>query len=239
MKVLIVYAHQEPKSFNGAMLERAQSALTRQGHEVRVSDLYAMGFKAVADAADFEGRANPDFFKYQAEQTAAVKAGTLAADIRAEQEKVFWCDLLVLQFPLWWFGLPAIMKGWVDRVFTMGNVYGSGLLYDTAGFRGRRAMLALTTGGPPTMYAPNGRNGDIEKILFPINHGMLAFTGFTVLQPFVAWSVARAGDDARRAYLDEYEARLLAAPSATPIAYPTMAEFDEKMQLREPGRILI
>ena len=103
----------------------------------------------------------------------------------AAQEKLKAADLVILQFPLWWFGLPAMLKGWVDRVMTMGFAYGAGRRYDQGGLKGRRAMLALTTGGPEASYTERGINGPMERILFPIQHGMLYFCGLEVLPPFV------------------------------------------------------
>jgi NAD(P)H dehydrogenase (quinone) len=134
----------------------------------------------------------------------------LKEDIRAEQKKVLWADVLILQFPLWWFSLPAIIKGWVDRVFAMGFAYGGGRVYDTGVFKGKQAMLVLTTGGAASSYTSNGRNDELSKNLFHIEHGILFFTGFTVLPRFVAWSVARASPEERQKYLNEYRDRLLA-----------------------------
>lgn len=232
MNVLIVYAHQEPKSFNGAMLATAVTTLAEQGHKVQVSDLYAMKFKAVADAADFQKQTDPAFFKYQIEQGNAYANKTLAADIAAEQEKLLWCNLLIMQFPLWWFSLPAIMKGWVDRVFTTGFAFGHGKWYDAGGLRGRKAMLALTTGGPQNMYAKGGINGDIDDVLHNINHGILCFVGFEVLPPFVAWAPAHVEQPNREDYLQAYRQRLLNLENTTPIRYPRLADYDENFRLK-------
>ena len=152
MKTLIVYAHEEPHSFNAAMKNLAVSCFEEQGHPVVVSDLYRMKFKAVADGEDFLERRDKSYLKRQQEEKAAMELGTLAHDIVIEQEKLKAADLVILQFPLWWFGLPAMLKGWVDRVMTMGFAYGGGKHYDQGGLKGRRAMLALTTGGPETSY---------------------------------------------------------------------------------------
>ena len=98
-------------------------------------------------------------------------------------DKLFWCDALILQFPLWWFGLPAILKGWVDRVFASGGrIYGGGKWYDRGVFAGKRAMCSVTIGGPPPIYSSRGLNGPIGTTLFPINHGILYFIGFTVIE---------------------------------------------------------
>ena len=113
MNTLIVYAHPEPKSFNGAMKDLAVETLRGRGDNVEVTDLYAMKFKAVVGADDFQGkRADPDFLSVATEQTRAYQTGTLASDIVAEQKKVERADLIILQFPIWWFGMPAILKGY-------------------------------------------------------------------------------------------------------------------------------
>jgi hypothetical protein len=82
------------------------------------------------------------------------------------------CDLMIWQFPLWWFGVPAILKGWVDRVFAMGRTYGGERFYENGVFKGKRALLSVTTGGPEAVYQKGGWNGDIQAILRPIQRGM-------------------------------------------------------------------
>jgi NAD(P)H dehydrogenase (quinone) len=126
-------------------------------------------------------------------------------------------DLMIWQFPLWWFGLPAILKGWVDRVFAMGRTYGGGRIYDSGTFRGRRALLSLTTGGPQPAYVPGGFNGDLEGILLPIHRGMLAFQGYSVLAPQVNFGAARVDDAQRHAWLAAWAQRLRAIGDEQPI----------------------
>lgn len=232
MKVLIVYAHEEPKSFNGALKNTAIRTFEEAGHQVLVSDLYRMKFKAVADGEDFLERRDKHALKRQAEETTAVELGTLAHDILEEQKKLLDCDLLLLQFPLWWFGMPAVLKGWVDRVLSMGFAYGGGQCYDTGGLKGRRAMLSITTGGPDFMYSPLGRNGDMEQILFPIQHGILYFCGFDVLPPCIAYAPARATEDQRKQMLEDYRQRLATLDQLQPIAFHPTHHFDEHMQLK-------
>jgi NAD(P)H dehydrogenase (quinone) len=232
MNVLLVHAHEEPKSFNGALRDLAVRVLKETGHEVEVSDLYAMKFNPVGGRHDFTELANGVYFKYGVEQTKATQAKTFAADVAVEQEKLFRADFLLLQFPLWWFGLPAILKGWVDRVFAAGLTYGGGRFYSNGVFRGKRAMLSLTTGGPPTMYSPRGLNGHIDALLFPINHGILHFVGFDVLPPFIAYAVTRASSEHRATYLRAYEERLRNWQSTSTIAYPPLGHYDESLQLK-------
>lgn len=234
MKVFIVHAHHEPRSFSSALTRLAKSVLTEAGHSVQVSDLYAMAFDPISDRRNFTSVKNPDYLKQQAEELYATETGGFAPDIAAELEKLAWCDVLIFQFPLWWFSLPSILKGWVDRVFAMGAVYGGGKWYDKGEFRGKRAMLSLTTGGPPNIYSPTGLNGDIHQILYPINHGILRFVGFDVLPPFIAYGVSRLEDEARSTYLAEYQQRLFTLDTTPPIAYPALDDFDpETWQYRK------
>ena len=230
MNALIIYAHEEPKSFNGALRDTAVRVLREAGHSVEVSDLYAMGFNPVGGKHDFTTIADPNYFKYGAEQTKATQAKTFAADVAAEQEKLLRADLLIFQFPLWWFGLPAILKGWVDRVFAAGLTYGGGRWYSNGVFKGKRAMLSLTTGGPPTIYSPRGLNGDIDALLFPIQHGMLYFVGFDLLPPFVAWSAASVSQEQREGYLNDYAARLQVWTTAETIPFPSLDDYDQTLQ---------
>ncbi|NEP84961.1 MAG: NAD(P)H-dependent oxidoreductase [Okeania sp. SIO3B3] len=232
MNILIVFAHPEPKSFNGAMKDMAVGTLTKEGHQVQVSDLYAMNFKSNGDQQDFKSLSNPDYFKFAVEQHHAYDNGLLTEDIVAEQEKLQWCDFLILQFPLWWFSLPAILKGWVDRVFTTEFAYGGGKSYDNGGLKGRKTMLSLTTGGPEKIYQSTSLNGDIHQILFPINHGILFFVGFEVLPPYIAWSPARLDDEQRKQLLSDYQQTLLKLDKIEPINYPKLADYDDQLQLK-------
>ena len=217
MNVLIVLAHPERQSFNGALFETAQNTLRAVGHTVQTSDLYRMGFNPISDRHNFTTVKEAEFLKLQIEEMHATEVGGFAPDLEAEMRKIEAADLMIWQFPLWWFGLPAILKGWVDRVFAMGRTYGYGNIYDTGLFRGKRALLSLTTGGPQEAYTPEGFNGDLEAILRPIQRGMLAFTGFSVLQPQVHWQPVRVSPETRQACLQRWDERLRQIQQESPI----------------------
>src|SRR5262245_26959016 len=117
MKVLIVLAHPEPCSFNAELARVAGEVMRGQGHDVDVSDLYAMRFAADEHGRHFAQRKDPSRFDAQTEQRYSTEREALPADVRREIEKVLWAELVIFQFPLWWFGMPAILKGWMDRVF--------------------------------------------------------------------------------------------------------------------------
>jgi NAD(P)H dehydrogenase (quinone) len=233
MRVFIVHAHPEPLSFNGAMTRTAVAALEEGGHEVVVSDLYAMGFNPVSGRHNFTTVRDPAVYRQQLEEAHAAERDGFAPELQAEMDKLFWCDALILQFPIWWLGLPAIMKGWVDRVFAAGGrIYGGGKWYDRGVFAGKRGMIAATTGGTLPMYSERGLSGPLDWVLYPINHGILYFTGFTVIEPFVVHGLARIGEEERAAHLARYRERVLSLATAPTIAYPKLADYDERLVLK-------
>ena len=193
---LIVHAHPEPASFTTAQAHIAREALEAHGYAVGFIDLYAKRWVPVLDRAEF--RQFEGAFKPQREQWNAVKEGTLPADVQAHLDAVFAADLLVLSFPLWWFSLPAILKGWLDRVFVMGAVSGGDVgVFKAAALTGRRAVVLTTTGGSPEMFTSVGAFGDIDDFLFHVNRGMLEFVGYDALEPVVTFGPAHL-DDAQR-----------------------------------------
>ncbi|XP_044150746.1 ribosyldihydronicotinamide dehydrogenase [quinone] isoform X2 [Bufo gargarizans] len=166
--VLIVYAHQEPKSMNGSLKNTAVDVLSKMGCRVTISDLYAMNFNAAATRSDITGDlCNPQHFSYGVETMEAFKNGCLCEDILKEQNKIHDADLVILQFPLYWFGLPAIMKGWIDRCFVQGFAFDTPG-YETGLLKGKRALLSFTTGGTEHMFSKEGISGDIRYLLWPI-----------------------------------------------------------------------
>ena len=140
MNVLIVYAHPEPRSLNGALRDFTVQRLRRAGHDVLVSDLYAMGWQACVTRSDFPEHDAGQPLKVETASKQAFENGTQSPDIAEEQRKLLWADALILQFPMWWFSMPAILKGWVDRVLAFGVAYGEGLRFERRVFH---SMFAL------------------------------------------------------------------------------------------------
>lgn len=229
MNVLIVHAHHEPRSFNSALKDCAVEQLSAAGHAVQVSDLHAMGWNPVASAADFGSRANPDYLVYALEQRHNYEAGTLAPDIVAEIAKVQWCDLLVLNFPLYWFSVPAILKGWIDRVMISGVFYGGRRIYDRGGMCGKRALVTLTLGGREHMFGPEAIHGEIHTLLRPLLQGSLGYCGFEVLPPFIGYHVPYVSPEARSQILADYQRHLGALDGLEPLRFPSLQDFDDRL----------
>lgn len=192
MRAHIVLAHPESASFNGSLADRAVAHFKSVGAEVTKSDLYAMGFDPVESADHYDPRANTEAFIPLVEQRQAWTNGTTPSAVIDELEKLQRADLLVLQFPLWWHGPPAMLKGWFDRTFPSGGVYTSRRRYDAGFFRGKRALLSVTTGAPEAAFGPGARGGDLRTMLWPIEYS-LHYLGFTVLEPFLSYGVQGHG----------------------------------------------
>lgn len=208
MNALIVHAHHEPTGFGGALLGVAVEGLRAHGYGVELSDLYAMRFDPVSDRRNFRSAFDPAQLRQQAEERHASSIDGFAPDVAAEMAKLASCDLLILNFPIWWLGMPAILKGWFDRVFAVGFAYGGGRKFASGLMRGKRALCVVTTGGLAREYARGGEYAPIDEVLYPIHRGIFEFTGFEVLKPFVAYGPGRNSEAGRMSDLDALRSRI-------------------------------
>ncbi|KAJ8343501.1 hypothetical protein SKAU_G00308300 [Synaphobranchus kaupii] len=227
--VLIVYAHQSPSSFNAAAKDVAVKVLADQGCKVVLSDLYSMKFKAPATAEDIIGKPQDfqyDNFQYGQETMVALKENRLSADIVEEHKKLTEANLIIFQFPMYWFSLPAILKGWIDRVFTRGFAFTNEDKYSTGFFKDKKAMLSFTTGSSESMFNSNGINGDMNVTLWPIQNGILYYCGFQVLAPQIFWAPMDATSANRKDMLDVWRKRLEGLLEEKPLRFPPSEYFD-------------
>lgn len=210
-KFLVVICHPEPKSMCASLGNAAIEALKTAGHEVRVTHIYEDGFDPLSSRKNFATVKDAAYFKPQVEEAHASEVGGFEASLEGEIQKLEWCDVLVFQFPLWWFHLPAGLKGWVDRVFASGRAYGPGKYFDSAPFAAlkKKAILSFTTGGPAGMYSAEGPMGDILGLLWPIHRGIFQFAGFEVLAPQIAYAPAHIGDEERKAQIAAWTKRVV------------------------------
>ncbi|CAM3590771.1 Glutathione-regulated potassium-efflux system ancillary protein KefF [Vibrio aerogenes CECT 7868] len=227
MNILIVYAHPQPESLNGAIKSFMINHLESSGHQVRISDLYQMSWKPTLDDQDNLVRDNSTPFHPSLDSKAAYENGTQSPDIATEQEKLRWADTVIFQFPLWWFSMPAIMKGWFERVYAYGFAYGYGEhsdhhwgdRYGEGNLSGKKAMLLVTAGGWESHYSARGVNGPMDDLLFPIHHGMLFYPGFEVLPPFVVYRAGKTDTQRMQAICDALSQRLDSLHLTTPIPF--------------------
>ncbi|XBS71171.1 NAD(P)H-dependent oxidoreductase [Acerihabitans sp. KWT182] len=247
-KILIVYAHPERTSVTSRLVAIASEALIAQGHEVMRSDLYGMGWKAVFDEHDFPKRCDASRLSFIEESRHAFCEGCQTPDVEEEQRKILAADAVILSFPLWWFSMPAIMKGWVDRVWAYGLAYGyqgagNAHRYGEGGFAGKRALLAVSVGGPAADYALRGINGPLEQLLFPITHGTLFFSGMQVLPTYALYDagvidakgLAKAASDWRGRVSRLFEDEPIAFRSQNGGDYPDRHVLAEAIAVNQTG----
>ena len=244
MKVLWVFAHPEPRSLNAALRDEGMRVLREAGHEIALSDLYAMGWRPTVERDDFgfDDCMPNDRIALPHESKRAHQEGRLSEDIRTEQGKLDWADTVVFQFPLWWYSMPAILKGWFDRVFVKGYAYGvldpsqpgRTLRYGDGKLAGKRAQVIVTTGSPAEPLGPRGINGELEEVLFPLLHGTLWYAGIAALPPLAIY-----GADHVDATQYEHAVALVqkcmdSLPDARPIPYryQNRGDYDEDLVLR-------
>jgi NAD(P)H dehydrogenase (quinone) len=239
MNILIVLAHPESQSFNGHLARLARDSFLEHGHAVQMSDLYTSEFDPCESARHYSIRCNPRCFDAQTEQRFSWERKSLPIEIKKEVQKILWADLLLLQFPLWWFGLPAILKGWMDRVFVYGGLYSSSRRHDRGPCRGKRALMCVTTGSSEAACAYNGYEGDTRLILWP---SLFAFryVGFTVLQPFMIHAArgrlkgyeAEAQNQRLREREQEYKKYLLEIDTAPTVPFNSDKDWDQNGTLK-------
>lgn len=233
MKVLIVLAHPEPRSLNASLKNAAVEILQRHGHEVAVTDLYQQQWKAEANRQDFPALPADERLIYNTISKKAFLENQQSPDITAEQEKIKWADVILLQFPLWWFGMPAILKGWIDRTFTNGFGYGTGGRYGNGTLKDKKVMLMITAGAAAAPLGPQGIHGDIIDLLFPVHHGVFWYAGAASLPPFVVYSANHVSDERYTAIVQDLEQRLVSIPYTAPIRYRMgKQDYDENEVLK-------
>ena len=223
----IVYAHPEPSSFVAAMRDTASSALEQTGWQTSLTDLQAKGFRAVASASDFGGRARPEYLVYSLEQRHAWQHQCIDPEIASEVEAVRGSELLVLVFPVFWFSVPAIMKGWIDRVFLSGVFYGGRKVYDRGGMRGKHAMVVASLGGREHMFGPDAIHGELKGMLRHLLQGTLGYVGFSVYEPFFAHHVPYLDEATRSGILMKLQNEIRNIEGRPVLAMPSLDNFDD------------
>lgn len=194
MHVLTVVDHPNPKSLTHALADRFDAGARDAGHTVERADLHAEGFDPrwrLDDLAQFEG-------------------GAVPAEIRAEQERIERCDAVCLAFPLFWFGMPAMMKGWVDRVWTYGWAYDQVGDPTLSLQRSRIGVLLVPAGGNPNHWEPHGLRPAMETIW---RTGTMGYFGLSDQRVHIL--AGSEGSDARRAGLlnEAYDAGRALSPA--------------------------
>ena len=194
---LIVLAHPEPRSFNSAWAGKTQEVCTGMGDTVLTSNLSEMAFDPVESRIHYSHlAAHEPFDPLKAQETAAIMQ-LLPRDVVSEVDKLRRADRVVFHFPLWWFSPPAVLKGWFERVLAHGETHSVTDRFDRGQFSGRKALFCVTTGSQEPESAFDGREGDVQMLLWPLAYA-LRYVGFSVLVPETVHGVHGYHEGARR-----------------------------------------
>lgn len=201
---LIILAHPEPRSFNGAWAQTSVEASEEFGQNVLYSDLVSMGFDPVEKLSHYQNVSAVDKnspFDPLLMQDQAAKKHCLPADVASEIFKIKSAHRIIFHFPLWWFGPPAVLKGWLDRCLVHGELHTSVQRFDAGSCVGKKAIFCVSTGSTAMESSPAGREGHVNMLLWPLAYA-LRYLGFTVLQPRIVHGVHGFHQDAAKIDLE-------------------------------------
>ncbi|HZY82843.1 MAG TPA: NAD(P)H-dependent oxidoreductase [Cyclobacteriaceae bacterium] len=199
--ITIVIAHPEKKSFTFALAAETIALLQREQLDYNVSDLYEEKFNPVVEGDEFTNRFSKEYFNVMNEQVYASLTDSLPADIRREHSRLDQSDLVIFHFPFWWWSVPAILKGWFDRVLSKGYAYG-----DVEKLKGKRALMVITAETTGDRFTIDGRKK--HDILYNIEEGVLGYVGMKIIPAFVAHDILRISVSERKKIIENYRAYL-------------------------------
>lgn len=183
MNTLLVYAHPNAQSFNAALVKVIQEEIVKKGDQIKVKDLYAMNWNPVLSQKDFEG----------------YHSGNLPEDIKLEQTDVAWADLVIMVAPVWWYSIPAILKGYIDRVFSLGFAYRYTATGPLGLLKGKKGLFITTSGANQQDAEYGGMMKTLDRSLV----GVFAFSGFAEKKHHNLFAVTTISEDERKQMLTE------------------------------------
>ncbi|MGC8866526.1 MAG: NAD(P)H-dependent oxidoreductase [Bacteroidales bacterium] len=183
MNQLIIYANHNNGSFNHAVLESVMNKYLSLGHEVVVRNLYKQNWNPVLTTEDL----------------AAIHEGKMPSDIENEQKFIAWADMLTVIYPVWWTGMPAILKGYFDRVFSFGFAYGMTDKGIEGFLRGKKVLLLSSTGQPREVYEASGM---YKAMNMTTDRGIFEFCAMDVIAHIYFPSIQTVSELIRKEYIE-------------------------------------
>ncbi|UKB80588.1 NAD(P)H-dependent oxidoreductase [Chryseobacterium sp. MEBOG07] len=163
MRHLIIYAHPNENSLNHSLLNTVVETLQSRDQEVIVRDLYKIGFDPVFSLQDMQGQ-------FQ---------GKLSDDVKLEQEHISWAEQITFIYPIWWTGLPAMMKGYIDRVFSYGFAYRYDQGIQKGLLKGKKTVIINTHGKSHEEYEKTGMD---KALTSTSDNGIFIYSGLEVIR---------------------------------------------------------
>jgi putative NADPH-quinone reductase len=184
-RILVILGHPASNSFCGALAERYAQSAVRAGHEVRQLFLGAMDFDPVL-------------------REGYLQVQPLEADLRRAQADIVWAEHLTLVYPIWWGGIPALLKGFFDRVFLPGFAfkYREGKAFPDKLLHGRSAHLLVTMDTPPWYYRWVYRMPGLHQV----RKTTLAFCGIEPQRTLTFGPILGSSADQRETWLLQAQA---------------------------------
>jgi len=184
MNTLLIYAHPNPQSFNAAIAKVIEEEINRKGSSLKVKDLYAMKWNPVLGQEDFQG----------------YHTSNITEDIKKEQDDVAWADLVIMVAPVWWHSVPAILKGYIDRVFSIGFAYKYTATGPLGLLKGKKGLLITTSGANQQDADQSGMMNNLNKSL---TAAVFGFSGFQEYKLHNLFAVPTASDEERKQMLTQ------------------------------------
>lgn len=178
MKHCLVFAHPSINSFNGAILHTYRTVLEEQGHEVKIRNVNKMEWNPILSWKEYEDQFD----------------GLYAEDVLREHALIKKSDALTLIYPVWWAGLPARAKGYLDRVFAYGFGYKLNAEDPIPLLKGKKAATIFTSGSPEKLYRESGMEESLKQM---IKEGLFDFCGFQTVGQLYFGNVILASDEER------------------------------------------
>lgn len=165
MKHLIIYAHPNEESLNNHFKQTIIKCLQSTDHEFEVRDLNAINFNPVLSLEDMDRQ----------------RIGQVSSDVKKEQDFISWANQITFIYPIWWTGMPAIMKGYIDRVMSYGFAYRYDQGIQKGLLQGKQTVIVNTHGKSYAEYESIGMN---QALLLTSDKGIFTYCGLEVKNHF-------------------------------------------------------
>ncbi|MBV8328582.1 NAD(P)H-dependent oxidoreductase [Chryseobacterium sp.] len=165
MRHLIIYAHPNENSLNRSILNHVTETLQSENHDIKIRDLYHLNFDPVLSLADMQKQ----------------YSGKVSDDVKEEQDYISWAEQVTFIYPIWWTGLPAIIKGYIDRVFSYGFAYRYDQGIQKGLLKGKKTVIINTHGKSHEEYKHIEMN---KALTLTSDHGIFTYCGFEIIRHF-------------------------------------------------------
>ncbi|OXA83820.1 NAD(P)H-dependent oxidoreductase [Flavobacterium hercynium] len=165
MKNLIIYAHPNSSSLNHFFKHTIVESLEKSNQEIVIRDLNEINFNPVLSLDDLSKQ----------------RLGTVTSDVQIEQDYITWADRIIFVYPIWWAGMPAIMKGYIDRVFSYGFAYQYNQGIQKGLLTGKSTIIVNSHGKSHAEYEANGMG---KALILTSDTGIFSYCGLEIQHHF-------------------------------------------------------